>query len=372
MPRLNPFAWGRTKLTKVWEAAIEGHVISLAWSAPLGLIAAASVDGPMALFDAATGQIRHALAGHNFGTSCVAWSADGQHLASCGQDGKVKWWDSATGQMLREVVAGAAWAERIAWSPLTPDSSPPRGEGGNLLPSPLGGEGSGVRGPLLASAAGKKLRLWSEDGTLIREYADQSSTIADIQWKPNEAILASAGYGKLFLWSPEQQEPVREFQWQGSMLALAWSPDGKYIAAGAQDSSVHFWRMADGEDLQMSGYPTKVRELAWDESSRYLATGGGPMPCVWDTSGDGPAGTQPLQFEAHKDNVTCLAFQPQGAYLASGGEDGLVALWQPGKQLGALALAKHASPISQLLWAADSLQLAVGTAEGNVIVYSIQ
>ena len=30
MPRLNPFASGRTKLTKLWEGAIDGHVIALA------------------------------------------------------------------------------------------------------------------------------------------------------------------------------------------------------------------------------------------------------------------------------------------------------------------------------------------------------
>jgi len=347
MPRLNPFAWGRTKLTKVWQAATldNGHVISLSWSDPLGLIAAASADGPIALLDAKTGQVAHALSGHGFGTSCVAFSSDGQHLASAGQDGKVRLWDTATGQVRHEMAGGAAWVERIAWCETT---------------------------HLLASAAGKKLRLWNETGTMIREYADHPSTIADLQWQPKQPILASTGYGKLYLWSPEQQNPVREFAWQGSMLVLAWSPDGKYIAAGAQDCSVHFWLMANGEDLQMTGYPVKVRELAWDETSRYLATGGGPVPCVWDTSGKGPAGTQPLQFEAHKDNLTCLAFQPHGTYLASAGEDGLLALWQPGKQQGAIALAQHSSPSSQLLWSADSQQLVVGTAEGNVLLYTIR
>ena len=61
MPRLNPFDWGRTKLTKLWQGAIDGHVVSLAWSHALGLIAAASADGPIGLFDAKTGQLRFNL-----------------------------------------------------------------------------------------------------------------------------------------------------------------------------------------------------------------------------------------------------------------------------------------------------------------------
>jgi WD40 repeat protein len=373
MPRLNPFAQGALKLAQHWRAGIDGHVIALAWSAPLGLIAAASVDGPIALFDAQTGELRRTLDGHGFGTTCATWSADGMHLATAGQDGQVKIWDTDTGQAKVTMPGGAAWVERIAWCPLGAAACGLEPARNIASAKPQAAEGN-----LLASAAGKKLRLWNVDGSLLREYADHPSTLADIQWQPPQtagqmnAVLASTAYGKLFFWSPGQQDPVREFSWQGSMLALAWSPDGKYIAAGAQDSSVHFWLLATGEDLQMTGYPTKVRELSWDCTSRYLATGGGPIPCVWDTSGKGPAGTEPLQFEAHQDNVSCLAFQPRGTLLASGGEDGLVALWQPGKQQGPLALARHPSPVATLLWSADSQCLLVGTAEGDVVLYAIR
>ena len=121
----------------------------------------------------------------------------------------------------------------------------------------------------------------------------------------------------------------------------------------------------------MAGYPTKVRELAWDATSRYLATGGGPTACVWDFAGKGPAGSIPIQLEAHEDNITCLSYQHQGALLASGGEEGLVALWNPSKQQGALALAKQTSPVSQLAWSADDQRLAVGTAAGGVLLYSL-
>ncbi len=350
MPRLNPFATGRTKLTKLWAGAIDGHVVSLAWSNALGLIAAASADGPITLFDARTGQIRFNLPGHGFGAAHVAWSADGNHLASAGQDGKVRLWDPAIGQQCNELPGGAPWVERVAWCPTA---------------------------NLFASAAGKKLRLWNLAGEMLREYPEHPSTVADIQWKPNDAVLASTAYGKLFLWNldsaadaPERDAPLREFTWQGSMLALAWSPNGEYIAAGGQDCSVHFWITKAGEDLQMQGYPNKVRELAWDAKSRYLATGGAEVVTVWDCSGAGPAGTEPIQLETHKDQVTCLAYQHQGVLLASGGEDGLLALWQPGKQEGALALAQHSAPISQLAWSADDQRLTVGTADGSVLMYS--
>jgi len=344
MPRLNPFAWGRTKLTKLWEGAIDGHVIALAWSDALGLIAAASVDGLITLFDAKTGQVRFNLPGHGFGTASIAWSPDGQCLASAGQDGKVRLWNATTGVQTHEMPGGAAWVERVAWNATT---------------------------GLLASAAGKKLRLWNRAGEMVREYLDHPSTIADIQWHPMEPILASTGYGKVFFWSPEQQEALREFAWSGSMLALAWSPDAKHIAAGAQDCTVHFWLLETGEDLQMSGYPRKVRELAWDPTGRFLATGGADVSCVWDFAGEGPAGSEPIQLEAHKDYINALAYQHQGELLASGGEDGQVILWMPSRQRGAVSIAKHDAPVSQVAWSADDKRLAAGTEAGGVFLYGV-
>ena len=57
--------------------------------------------------------------------------------------------------------------------------------------------------------------------------------------------------------------------------------------------------------------------------------------------------------------------------MASGGEDGLLALWLPSRQQGALALVKHAAAVSQLAWASDDKRLAVGHADGSVLLYTI-
>ena len=42
-------------------------------------------------------------------------------------------------------------------------------------------------GKELATAAGRALRLWSNDGPLLRSYSDNPSTISDIKWVPAKA-----------------------------------------------------------------------------------------------------------------------------------------------------------------------------------------
>jgi WD40 repeat protein len=335
-------ACSSAELKTCWQADITDHVIALAWSPGGTVLAAAAVSGPIVLFDGSTGKVRHYLPGHEFGTTAVGCSRDGVHFASSGQDGKIRLWDQATGRERLALDGGAPWVEHLAWCPMD---------------------------NLLATSAGRKLRLWDPQGRLVREYPQHSSTIADIQWKPRSCELASASYGCVSLWTPDRSEPLRRFEWKGSQLVLAWSPDGKYLATGDQDCTVHFWIVRVGEDLQMSGYPRKVRELAWDHTSRFLATGGGDMPCVWDCSGKGPAGTTPTQLEGHEAAVSALAYQHAGPLLASGGEDGLLAVWQPTKSSKPLAASSQDSGLTCLAWSLDDKWLAAGMEDGRVAVF---
>lgn len=256
----------------------------------------------------------------------------------------IRLWNTVTGQTLGELEGGASWVERIAWS---------------------------HSGTLLASSAGRCVRLWNTAGQMVRNWTDFPSTVADLRWKPECLELAVAAYGQLTFWNPDEANPLREFNWKGSMLTIAWSPDGKYLATGDQDSTVHFWIVADGEDLMMSGYETKVRELSWDHTSRYLATGGGAEPCVWDVSGDGPEGTRPTQLKAHSGRVTALSYQHAGMKLASAGADGLIAIWRPDIADRPIARAKTSLGWTQLAWSPDDRRLAAGGQSGLVAVYSL-
>lgn len=342
MPGVSPSK--ANKLTRRWIARLDDHVIGLAWSPDGKRLAAASVAGPVKIYASQSGEVCNELKGHGFGTSCLSWSGDGANLATGGQDGKVKLWDLTQNNERIILDGGAAWVERVAWCPVV-----------------------GV----LASAAGKKVRLWDAQGKMLREFADHPATIADIAWQPRAEILATASYGQLTLYRLNADKPYRRFEWKGSMLALAWSPNGQYVATGDQDATVHFWNVKKGDDLMMSGYPSKVKELSWDSSSRWLATGGGPQPCIWDCSGKGPADTTPVQLEAHTDRISALAFQHGPPILASACLDAQVALWHIGKTKDPLCVEFLPAPISQLRWSPDDRSLAVGTEQGDIAVYQL-
>jgi WD40 repeat protein len=327
---------------RLWQAQLPDHVIALAWSPATGQLAAAAVSGPVTVFreDGATDR---ALAGHEFGTAAVSWHPTEPLLASAGQDGKARLWNGAA---CVELAGGAAWVERAAWSP---------------------------SGNLLATAGGKKLRLWDSAGQLVREYPDHPATIAALAWRPlrDRDSLVTGTYGGVFIWKTDADKPQRKLDYQGSIIAVACSPDGRYLVSGNQDSTLKVWQLKSNEELEMTGYATKIRELAWDATGRYLATGGSEVVTVWDCSGKGPRGTQPAMLVAHEQALTALTFQRAGKLLASGSEDGCVAVWRLDKPKAPVWTEQLSAGISQLAWSPDDARLAVGTASGAVEVYHV-
>jgi WD40 repeat protein len=336
------------KLRPVWQAALPDHAISLSWSPDGKHLAAAAVSGPVAVFDAA-GEPAHQFPGHGFGTAAVAWQPGGNLLASVGQDGKVRLWDAAAGAEARVLEAGAAWAEKAVWHP---------------------------SGRWLATAAGRKARVWTAAGELVRELPPQAGTVTDLAWRPGTDHLTVLAYGAATTYAPAAgADPVKVLAWKGSPLAMAWSPDGAILAHGNQDATVHFWYYDDARDLQMYGYRTKVRELAWDPTSRHLATGGGPVACVWDCKAGpaGPEGSRPQMLDGHAEDatLTAVAYQARGFLLASAATDGRVVLWQPanarGPQVGGAAF--QGAEASVLAWSPDDKSLAAGSGSGAVAVF---
>jgi WD40 repeat protein len=346
MARLNPFK-SENRLRPVWKAALSDHAIGLTWSPDGSHLAAAAVGGPITVFDAATGKPVHQLKGHGFGTAAVDWQPGGNLIASAGQDGAVRLWNGSTGEEVKTLEAGAAWAERLTWHP---------------------------SGQWLAAGAGRKARVFTAAGELVRELPPQAGTVMDLAWRPGTNHLTVLAYGAATTYDPLNGiDVVKLLAWKGSPLAMAWSPDGKILAHGNQDATIHFWYFDTAHDLQMWGYRSKIRELAWDFSSRYLATGGSPTVCIWDcrAGAKGPEGSRPEMLEGHEENISALAYQARGYLLASAGLDGRVFLWQPtnkkGPQIGEYKFAEGEASV--LAWSPDDKSLAAGSGSGAVAVF---
>jgi WD40 repeat protein len=330
------------QLTKHWAGQLDDYVIDLAWASDGAILAAASAAGPLTLFEAADGARRCELPGHDGGSNAIAWKPGDAVLASGGQDGAVRFWDGAAGQHVATVPMGRAWVEHLAWRP-------------------------GGASPILAAAAGRKISFINPDATVRHAFKDAPKTISAIAWHPLGGCAAVAYFGGVCIWGADDGTAQREFPYGNGIHALAWSPDGRWLVSGNQDPSVHLWLLGSDVELQMTGYAGKVRHLSFDSGSRWLATSGSQDACVWDCSGAGPEGREPLML-AHDAPVCGVAFQRAHGLLASASQDGAVMLWSPERVQSLRATVRIPAAAACLAWSPDDKFLAIGTEKAMVYV----
>jgi WD40 repeat protein len=335
----------------VWHGKLDDFNTSLAWSPDGAQLAAASVSGQVAIYDASEGKAVHLFEqAHADGCDAIAWRPDGRALATAGRDGKWKLWETATGKILAEHEAGAMWAEHLAWSA-----------------KPIGD-----RGHLLALGAGNKVTLWNEKGEPVGEPMKVAKTISEIAWIIGGDTLAIATSTEVIVRDPLDNTDERVFKSRDPILGMAFSPSGKWLMTGNQDASVHVWNTDNGHEMHMRGFAAKVRQLAWHRASRWLATGGGQTVSVWDCSGKGPEGRTPLLLEWHPDQISALHYQPQGDWLASGARDGSICVWSPTQRQNQISRAKILSGVTRVAWSPDGKLLAATGEGGEVQVLAVE
>ncbi len=290
--------------------------------------------------------------GHSENVAAVAFSPDGRVLASASADGAIKLWNVSTGLELRTLAAQSASVFCLAFSP-----------DGKLLAA-----GIGFQVKLFDVTTGAEIRAlkghvrsvnsiaFSTDGRMIVSgsgdafYGKGESTIK----------LWEASTGALRLTLPGHAEPIS---------VVAFSPDGKLIASGSKDEKIKLWDSATGRMLRtLEGDSGVILSLAFSvDGSRLISSGSERTTTFWDTG----TGRRLETIRGHPDLVTADAQSPDGKILASAGSDRTIHLWEMTTGNLSQRLTGHLGAVYALAFSPDGKTLASGGAEQMLKLWDV-
>ena len=130
--------------------------------------------------------------------------------------------------------------------------------------------------------------------------------------------------------------------------SIKWSADGAYVGVGLGTGEVQIWDVAEGAKVRsMFGHDTRVGVMGWN---KHLLSTGARSGLVYNHDVR-VAEHKVAELVSHTSEVCGLEWRPDGAQLATGGNDNLVSIWDA-RSLSAPKFTKtnHKAAVKSLAW----------------------
>ena len=315
------------------------YITGLAWSDKAAL-AVITAGGELALWQDSKFELLVTADGYSL--SCIGFSHDAQYLAVAGQKGEMQiWQDSKAGsyELTTTNRTEKAWIDSLCWHPSK---------------------------NILAYAVNRQIVIWDGDNqTEISKLDFAASSVFSLAWRPQGDLLAASGHGGVKIWQLEDlnQEPEM-LEVPGASLDCAWSDDGSYLASGNLDRTVSVLHWDNPPPWLMQGFPGKVSQVAWSNrhQKNFLAAACQDGIAVWQKKDD----DWHEYVLTHENAIKAIAFD-RDLLLASAGADNYVQLWKGEKLVQSLKGAS--SGFSYLAWHPQGEYLAAGGNDGELLIW---
>lgn len=207
-----------------------------------------------------------------------------------------------------------------------------------------------------------ELAAASTGGTRLFRLIGQSDQVWDLEWSPDNALLASADAdGTLFVWDTATGNLVKPFEppFDGP-TALAWAPDGSALAV-ATSGGIIFYDTENWKVFNSLLTTENVQNLVWSVDGSTIVSAQAQGVVVWDIQSGKPQKT----FEA-ADGALGLAVSPDGSMIAGSVYD--LYVWDV--KSGDVVFTEDLGQLTfSLDWSPDGKTLAVPMYEGTARLF---
>ena len=171
------------------------------------------------------------------------------------------------------------------------------------------------------------------------------------------------------VWKLPNGEPFHNLNHADWVFSVAISPDSKVLASGGADEEIKLWNLETGELLR-----TLTGHSHWVLSVAFSPDGAVPRQ-QWrgqDGQGVGPGGRRTAPCLRTPGLGSVRGRWSDGRFIAGGGEDGAIKVWdlETGKLIHAIA--GHSGPVFSVAVSSDGQLLFSGGSDGKIKVWNLR
>ncbi|RHZ59243.1 uncharacterized protein CDV56_102161 [Aspergillus thermomutatus] len=250
---------------------LSGHsdrIADLAFLADGGVLASASVDCTLRLWNTELGHCLHVLKGHTSSISRIVTTHNRLILASLSVDRNIRLWNAESEACLHTLTGHTGYVEGAAFS--KDDTI------------------------LATSSSDQTIRLWNvEDGICFQILKGHQDRVMGLDFSDDQKILASASFDRTVrLWDVDCGCCLQEYSHVHKVTSVAISGNKSMLASISGLGTLRVWDIRSGECVQvLNGRLFRVIHLS--SSGRYLETEHGSLMLEAKTTVPEDASEQP-------------------------------------------------------------------------------
>ncbi len=306
--------------------------------------------------DVLAGQLRQRLYEYNLEHAVNAWDSDkllrtGQFLGECPVEVRRWEWSWLQAQVVSAGLTLFPGQGRPAFGP----------DGALLVAPGRDGENGAIC-------------VWETDsGRSVATLRGASNSRLQVARRADASRIAAAHYdGSLAMWDRiAETELWRIHPNESRPDGVAFSSDGRVIALASVDGVLQLRNTETGDAIRNIGplgYP--LRDVAFRPGDREIAAGAlaiAPRPAaVWDLLSGLKRFTLP-----ESSNADCVAYSHDGRYLATGGVDQGIMIWDADTGAAVQEFPGHSGTVFSVAFSPDDSQLASAGSDGTVRLWQI-
>ncbi|MEN2992466.1 MAG: WD40 repeat domain-containing protein [Bacteroidia bacterium] len=285
------------------------------------------------------------LLGHAGPIYALTYDYASKHLYSGGADGLVAEWDSLKGQPARAIARVPAAIYALHWLPNSTQL-------------------------YVGESSGRVYVLDLARKALVRLHQAHQGAVFGLFSHPTDAEGWSSGRdGHFLFWDTQASEPyARLLVSEAGLRGFALHPKGQHFLCAARDGCLYEIDRATRQvQRQIPADPELVFTVQYCPTSPLAASGGksgtlrlwdADFQCVWEVA-------------AHTYALNTLAWHPSGKWLATGGRDRLIHIWDVTKKVKRLTLRGHQRSVNALLWLGPDTLASAGD-DGLIKIWHLE